>query len=85
MLTLVRQHSRVHPERNGQNRQMPRVSITPRRNIDAPLVDVDSARPWYVRVAQRLLGIYLWALIVYFVVGTLLMAVIVVVLLATRR
>ena len=64
---------------------MPRVTLSPRRNLDAPLVDVDRSRPWYIRFAQRLFGIYVWALFAYFIVGTLLIALIALVLLASRR
>jgi hypothetical protein len=64
---------------------MSRINMAPRRDLDAPLVDVDRAGPWYVRIAQRLVAIYVWALVVYFIVGTLLIALIVVVLLATQR
>jgi hypothetical protein len=49
---------------------MPRVSVSPRRNLDAPLVPVDQDVAWHVRFAQRIFGAYVWALIAYFIIGT---------------
>ena len=63
---------------------MPRVSVSPRRNLDAPLVPVDQDVAWHVRFAQRIFGAYVWALIAYFIIGTLLLVLIAVVLLAVR-
>lgn len=64
---------------------MPRVSVNPRRNFDAPLVEVDESASWSVRLAQRVFGAYIWALVAYFVIGTLLLVLIGVVLLALRK
>jgi uncharacterized membrane-anchored protein len=61
-----------------------RVSVSPRRNVDAPLVEIDQSAAWYVRLGQRVFGAYIWALVAYFIIGTLLLLLIGVVLGAHR-
>ena len=47
---------------------MPRLSVSPRRDWDSPLVDVSEDAPWHVRLG---LTAFRWYLILVFVIGLL--------------